>query len=252
VVTLGHAARNQAGIKVRQPLALAVVKPRSEAEINGLWSLADQIRDELNVHELEITLDEFDLVDYRIDAVPSQVGKKYKALFPAIREALSKLDWRAALAAAEKVRAGEPLRLTVHDQGVTLLPEDVQVQTTVREGFAVAEDGGYMVSLWTLMREDLKREGLARDIVRRIQTMRKEAGFRIQDTITTWYQGSESLAPVFDEWGKYIRQETLSKRLLAKEPPKDAFVDSFELDGQPLTLGVRRSRARRGARREQR
>jgi len=244
VVALGHAARNQAGIKVRQPLALAIVKPRSKAEVDGLWQLVDQIRDELNVHEVEVTSDEYDLVDYRIDAVPSQVGKKYKALFPAIKEALAELDSLAALAAAERVRAGEALQLTVQGEEVTLTPEDVQVETVVGEDYALAEDGGYMVSLWTVMREDLRLEGLAREIVRRIQTMRKEAGFRIEDTITTWYQASESVEPVFRIWGKYIRQETLSKLLLAKAPPKDAYVEEYDLDGELVTLGVRRIKPR--------
>jgi isoleucyl-tRNA synthetase len=244
VVALGHSARNQAGVKVRQPLALAVVKPRSEAEVEGLWKLVDQIRDELNVHEVEITGDDSDLVDYQIQAVPSQVGKKYRERFPAIKEALAKLDMLEAMAAARKLRAGEALQLTVQGEEVTLAPEDVQVLTVAPEGHALAEDGGYMVSLWTLMREDLWLEGLAREIVRRIQTMRKEAGFRIEDSITTYYQASETLEPVFRTWGKYIRQETLSKRLLNKAPRKDAYAKTHDLDGESVTLGVRRIKPR--------
>jgi hypothetical protein len=74
--------------------------------------------------------------------------------------------------------------------------------------------------------------------------MRKEAGFRIEDSISTWYKVSESLQPVFRAWGGYIRQETLSKQLLSRTPPKDAYAQSHEIDGESVSLGVRRIKAR--------
>jgi isoleucyl-tRNA synthetase len=238
VVALGHAARNQAGIKVRQPLAAAIIRCRSDEEAQGLEQLAEQIRDELNVHDVRIASDDSELVEYRISAVPSLVGKKYKALFPAIKEALAKSD---AKAVAQSVRAGKALHLTVQGQDVTLMPEDLQVQTSAPEGYALAEEAGYMVALSTVIDLELRLEGAGREIVRRIQTMRKEAGFRIEDSITTWYQAATGLQPVFDTWGDYIKQETLSDRLVAQSPPKDAYVETHELDGETVTLGVRRS-----------
>ncbi|MBM4430748.1 MAG: class I tRNA ligase family protein, partial [Chloroflexi bacterium] len=240
LVALGHAARNQAGIKVRQPLALAIAKLRSPEEELGLWPLVEQMRDELNVRELVLTRDEYDLVEYVLSPVPSQVGKKYKALFPAIKEALAQMSGEQAEAAASELREGHSLQLPLQDETVTLSPEDVQVLTRPREGFALAEEAGYMVVVSTEIREDLRLEGLAREIVRRIQTMRKEAGFRIADTITTYYQCDDSLAPVFREWGKYIRQETLSRQLLRRAPPPGAFVQTHDLDGEAVTLGVHR------------
>ena len=238
VVALGRAARNQAGIKVRQPLAEALIKLRSADEAEGLQHLLDQVRDELNVKAVRLVSDESELVNYTVSAVPSTVGKKYKALFPAIKEKLAQMD---AAAIAAQVRAGEALQLTVQDQTVTLEPEDVQVHTEARPGYALAEEGGYIVAVNTEISEELRLEGLAREIVRRIQTMRKNACFRIEDTITTYYQASEGLLPVFSTWGKYIRQETLSTRLLDKAPPEDAYVEEHKLDGEPLTLGVRRT-----------
>jgi len=238
VVALGRAARNQAGIKVRQPLAEALIKLRSADEAEGLQHLLDQVRDELNVKAVRLVSDESELVNYTVSAVPSTVGKKYKALFPAIKEKLAQMD---AAAIAAQVRAGEALQLTVQEQTVTLEPEDVQVHTEARPGYALAEEGGYIVAVNTEISEELRLEGLAREIVRRIQTMRKNACFRIEDTITTYYQASEGLLPVFSTWGKYIRQETLSTRLLDKAPPEDAYVEEHKLDGEPLTLGVRRT-----------
>jgi isoleucyl-tRNA synthetase len=235
---IGHAARNQAAVKVRQPLPLAVVKPRSPAEAEGLERLAEQIRDELNVKEIRVVADESDVVDYHVSAIPSQVGKKYKDLFPAIKAMLSSLD---PAEVAAKVRDGQPVHLAVQGQEVTLEAADIQVQTAARAGFALAEDGGYCVAVCTEISEELRQEGLAREIVRRIQTMRKDAGFRIEDTIETYYQASPTLAPVLESWADYIQQETLSTRLLNASPPADAYVEAHELDSESLTLAVRRN-----------
>jgi isoleucyl-tRNA synthetase len=236
---IGHAARNQAAVKVRQPLPLAVVKPRSPAEAEGLLRLAEQIRDELNVKEIKVVADESDFVDYSVSAIPSQVGRRYKALFPAIKATLAGLD---PAQVAAKVREGQPLHLTVEGQEVTLEPADIQVQTAPRAGFAKAEEGGYCVAICTEISAELRQEGLAREIVRRIQTMRKDADFRIEDTITTYYQATASVAAVLESWAEYIRQETLSTRLVAGAPPADAHVETHDLDGESLTLGVRRDK----------
>ena len=244
VVALGHAARNQAGIKVRQPLAYAVVKPHDKAERDGLERLSTQIRDELNVYEVVVTDEESDLVSYRLRAVPSRVGKKFKSLLPAIQGALEDLSDQDRWAAVTKLRAGEPIQLTVQVLDVTLDPEDVEILAVPWDHTALAKDARYMVALSTQIDELLQVEGLAREVVRRIQTMRKEAGFRIEDTITTWYQAPETMESVFTTWGKYIRQETLSRQLLGRTPPQDAFVQTFQLEGQSVTLGVRRPRRR--------
>jgi isoleucyl-tRNA synthetase len=238
VVALGHAARNQAGIKVRQPLSLAVIKPRSGEEVAGLEALEEQIRDELNVAEVAITCEEAHIVDYRLRAVGRSVGAKFKSLLPAIRGALEDLEGEQARDAVARLREGKSIQLTAQVLDVTLEPEDVTVTVVAREGRSLAEDAGYMVALTTEIDEKLRLEGLAREIVRRIQTMRKEADFRIEDTIHTWYQASDSLAPVFKTWRKYIREETLSKQLRKGKPPVDAFVQTFDLDGESLTLGV--------------
>lgn len=238
VVALGHAARNEAGIKVRQPLAEALVKPRTTEEAAGLQRLLDQVRDELNVKQARVVTDEAELVTYHVSAIPSAVGKKYKTLFPAIKQALTQID---ASAAAAALRKGEPLQLSVQDQQVELTSEDLQVKIEARPGFSLAEEGGYMAAIDTQISTELRQEGVAREIVRRIQTMRKDAGFRIEDSITTYYQASASLLPVFQAWGKYIQQETLSSTLLAQAPAEGAHVEAHDLDGEALTLGVKRN-----------
>jgi isoleucyl-tRNA synthetase len=86
----------------------------------------------------------------------------------------------------------------------------------------------------------LKAEGLAREVVRRVQTMRKDADFNIEDRITTWYAVEGELADVVVEWGDYIRAETLSAKLVASEPPVDAYIETHKIEGTSITLGVKR------------
>jgi len=239
VVALGHAARNEAGVKVRQPLAEALVKLRTTAEADGLLRLLDQVRDELNVKNVRVVSDEAEMVNYTISALPSQVGKKYKALFPAIKQALLQLEPAAAVA---QLRRGQALRLFVQDQEVLLEPQDVQIKAEPRAGFAFAQDGEYMAAVATAISAELRQEGLAREIVRRIQAMRKDAGFRIEDPIVTYYRAGGALESVFLDWGTYIQQETLSTQLAPGAFPPDAFVQEQDIDGQALLLALRRNR----------
>ena len=93
----------------------------------------------------------------------------------------------------------------------------------------------------TTIPEELKREGLARELVRRIQIMRKDAGFRIEEYITTCYQAEGALEQVMADYGTYIKGETLSTELVAAEPPPEAYLQSFQIEGERITLGVRRN-----------
>jgi isoleucyl-tRNA synthetase len=235
LVSLGHGARNRAGIKLRQPLAQALFKVRAESEIESLQRLRDQMLDELNVKELIFLEDAARVVNYHITPVASLLGKKYGALFPKIRSALAELD-HAEL--ARRVWAGESVALEVEGQTVNLRPEELEVRTEAKEGYAVAEEAGYLVAINTTLDEELIQEGLARELVRRIQTMRKEAGFRIEDRITTYYQAGPVLRGVLEALGQYIKGETLSTELIEGELPDGAYVQTFEIEGEEITLGL--------------
>jgi isoleucyl-tRNA synthetase len=235
LVSLGHGARNRAGIKLRQPLAQALFQVRSESEAESLHRLADQVLDELNVKELVLLEDAGQVVDYHVTPVSRLLGSKYGALFPRIRAALAKLD-RAEL--ARHVQAGESVALEIEGQIVDLLPEELEVRTEAKEGYAVAEEAGYLAAVSTTLDEDLIQEGLARELVRRIQTMRKEAGFRIEDRITTYYQAGPTLWEVMETLGQYIKGETLSTKLIEGEPPAEAHAQTFEIEGEEITLGL--------------
>jgi isoleucyl-tRNA synthetase len=142
---------------------------------------------------------------------------------------------------SRRLRAGESVELEVEGQKVTLAPEEVDVWSRPREGYTVAEENGYVVAISTALTDELVREGLAREVVRRIQTMRKDADFRIEDTIQAWYEASPELEKVFGTWGDYIKQETLCTALLAGQAPEPGFAAAQDIDEHKLTLCLLRN-----------
>ncbi len=234
VSSLGRSARSTSGVKLRQPLAKAVVVV-GQAERERLERLADLVVDELNVKALDFATRTADLVQYEIGLLPNVLGKKHGPLFPRLRAAVASLD---ADALALAFQSGRPVEVNVDGQAVTLLPEEVEVRFAPREGYAVAEERGLIVGVDVVITLQLEAEGLARDVVRRIQNARKEAGFDISDRIATSYQAGPRLKAVLAAHADYIAAETLSTFLSEGEPPDGAYVEELELAGEPLKLGL--------------
>ena len=232
VVTLGHATRSTANLKVRQPLAraVAVVAPDQR---EGLLRLRELVAEELNVKAVELAANEGELITYKLLPNNKLLGPKFGALFPRIRAALAEVDPVEAVAT---LRAGQPLTLTVEGQAVALLAEDVIVNPLPRVGFAVAAEGAVVVALDTNLTPELRAEGLAREVVRRIQDLRKGGGFEIADRIVTYYTSSPGLSDAIVGYASYIKAETLSVDLRSGEPPSEASTATDQFDGETLTL----------------
>jgi isoleucyl-tRNA synthetase len=162
------------------------------------------------------------------------LGKKYGAGVAAIRGGLAEMD---AAAIVEATRRGQGLEVA----GFTLEPEDILLDAQDAEGFAAAVEAGYAVAIDTEISAELADEGLAREIVRRVQDMRRDAGFDLADRITTYYGGGEDVARVMGSFGDYIRAETLSTELVAGAAPADAHTSEHNLEGTKVTLGVRKN-----------
>jgi isoleucyl-tRNA synthetase len=143
-----------------------------------------------------------------------------------------------AAGAAQAVLAGEPVRLDLDGETVELAPEDILVQSEPTPGLAVAADRLATVAVDTHLTAELRAEGLAREVVRRVQAMRKEAGFNLDDRIRTTYAASGELAEVIAAWAGYLCAETLTVELFAGEPPEDAFVQDHTVEGAAVRLGV--------------
>ena len=229
--SLGRAARGNAGIKVRQPLERALVKLRTPEESELLAQVVSQVKDELNVKELAPLADEAEVVEFDVQPNMQLLGPKYGKETSAVAAALAGTD---ATEVSRLVGLGE----TVIVGGYSLEPDEVRIIRTNREGFAVAWDGAYTVAVTTGVSPELALEGLARELVHRIQNMRRSAGFDIADYIVTYYQGDARLKEVMAVHADYIRQETLSRRLIGKPPSADAYAETHTVDGLEATLGV--------------
>ncbi|MGC9522011.1 MAG: isoleucine--tRNA ligase [Anaerolineae bacterium] len=235
--TLGHSIRSSNGLKVRQPLAEALIAtdPRHRAE---LTQLLDLLADELNVKDVTFVEEEGELVAYRLLPVNRVLGPKYGRRFPLVRKALDEID---AAQAVEKINADESLELTLEDGSeVTLAPDEVLVQTHAREGFGVAGEGGLVVALDTTITPELEQEGLAREIVRRVQELRKQADYDLTDRVRVEYKAEGSLAEAIKSHGEAIKDEVLADTLEAVDAPSGDEVLEDDVDGLAVTLAVQR------------
>ena len=234
VCSLGRAARAKAQIKVRQPVAQVLAKPRTDEEAAALRKNANLVTEELNARELVLLEDETAVVAYDVKPNLPVLGKKYGAEVAAIRAGL------AALAPAEVAEAVRRSR-NVTVAGKELEPEDILLQAQDTEGFAAAQEAGYTVAVSTTITAELADEGLARELVRRIQDMRREAGFELADRITTWVAGDADVTRVVASHGEYIRGETLTTELVGGEPPAGVFRAEPDFEGTKVVLGVRKN-----------
>jgi len=169
--SLGRAARAKAGVKVRQPLARALVKVRSAGEKEDLQKLTYQILDELNVKE--------------VDFIDSEEGSD-------------------------------------------------------RPGYVAAIEGDNWVAVATELSPELEAEGIAREVVRRLQTMRRSAGLDIADHIVTYYDGADSIQLVMNKFTEYIKQETLTRELISSVPPDGSYTEKFRISNHEILLGIKK------------
>ena len=206
VVALGRAARAGSGHRVRQPLSRLLVRVPDDNAAQAVTSAQEQILEELNVKALEFIARDAQLVSYRIKPNLPRLGKRHGKLIPAIRTALEKADG-AAIAA--HVAQGQSFPLPVDGKELTFEPEDVLIETGSAEGYASAEEGGFLAALDTRLDEALVREGLARELVRTVQDARKQADLHISDRIRLAIAGSPGVEAALGEYREFITAEAL-------------------------------------------
>jgi len=239
IAALGRSARSASNVKLRQPLARALVFAGEQAV--RLGALADLVTDELNVKSLEFVREEAALVEYEIGLLPNLLGPKYGKRFPLLRRSVAAAD-PATL--AKRLRAGQSVLVDLGDgeSPAELLPEEAEVRSRGREGFAVAEGKGLVVAVDVTLTAELAGEGLARDLVRRVQAMRKEAGLELSDRILLFCDCGADLAATLAEWSGYVQAETLSRDLIFGSLPDGLNrSESVRLEGQDVALGLRKA-----------
>jgi len=235
LASLGHAARNSENLKVRQPLSEAAFVVGNLDEQSVVEDYADLLKDELNVKQVSLLGSASEAVCFSLNPLPKQLGQRFKALFPKVRKALMDLP---ADQSARKLLDGETLTISVEDERYQVMPDEVEVRAEAKEGYAVASEGAYLAALVTELSPELIKEGLVREFVRRVQSLRKEADFDIADRIILYYTASKGLCEAIAEFEAYIREETLAIELITGQNPEGLPFLQDEFDDESLRISI--------------
>jgi isoleucyl-tRNA synthetase len=195
------------GVRTRQPLSRLLVRAPDDASAKALAVLADLILEELNDKAIEFIARDAGLVSYRIKPNLPVLGRRYGKLIPQIKKALDEADGAAIAAATAR---GDEFSIVVVGDELKLCSDDVLIETSSAEGYACAEDAGYLAALDTSLNEDLLAEGIAREIVRSVQDARKQAGLEVSDRIRLGVSGSDDVATAIAAHRDYLMNETLA------------------------------------------
>ncbi len=230
LVALGRACRNTANIKNRQPVAQMYVK----ADFTLPDFYEDIVKDELNVKEITFTSDVRAYTSYNFKPQLKTVGPKYGKLVGGIRAALSSIDGNEAM---DEVNETGELVLTVNGEKVTLSRDDLLIENAQVEGFVSESSGTTTVVLDTNLSEELLTEGFVREIISKVQTMRKEADFEVMDQIRLTYEGTEKAEQILESHADEIGHETLAREVVKATP--EGYVKDWKINGEQMTLGVK-------------
>ncbi|MDR1801566.1 MAG: isoleucine--tRNA ligase [Lachnospiraceae bacterium] len=230
LVTMGRACRNKAAIKNRQPISKMLVK--ADFSLSDFY--ADIVKDELNIKELDFVDDAEGYISYGFKPQLKTLGPKFGKLLGAISASLKDIDGNIAM--AELNRTGE-LALNVDGEKIVLSRDDLLIDEIQTEGYAAETEGRITVALVTTLTDELLEEGFVREIISKVQTMRKEADFEVMDKIAITYSGTEKSERIFEKNKAEIMAETLAEITSKGEP--QGYVKDWNLNGEHVKLGVR-------------
>ena len=231
--SMGRAARSRAGVKVRQPLQHLYVHTRSVSEIDMLPLIEDQILDELNIKQITPVTDAAEIVSFRIQPNLPILGPKYGRQIGEIRTALDQSD---PIEIRNLVEAGKNVSLGEFE----LDPEDILISATELDGVSSVTDSGYAVGISSEISPELIQEGVARELVHRIQNMRKEAGFDISDHINLSISGSREITEIAETHISYVTEETLSVGSISATHSQETYDEEHEIDGEKIQISINR------------
>ncbi|MHA2078884.1 MAG: isoleucine--tRNA ligase [Candidatus Thorarchaeota archaeon] len=229
LVSLGHAARNKANRKLRQPLSEIAFAVGLDKERDVIRRYTDLIRSELNVKSVRLLDVTAEVVSYQLKPLPKQLGQKYGSLFPKVRDAILSLDPRTA---SNQLQAGKSVEVSVNGDKLDILPEEVEVIVEAKEGFSTASEGSYLAALTTELTHELVLEGLAREFVRRVQNLRKS------DRIEVQYSSSKLMAEAVEFHDTYISEETLADSLKQVKKPSGDFQEKYTFGEEKLVVAI--------------
>ena len=230
IVVLGRSARNTANIKNRQPLSIMYVK--ADHELDSFY--VDIIRDELNLKEVRFADNVSDFVAYKFKPQLKTLGPKYGKNLGEIRNNLSALDGHKAMAELEET--GE-LKMTISTGEIALSKDDLLIETEQKEGFCTLTSNGVTVAMDTALTEELINEGFVREIISKLQTMRKDSGFEVMDHIIVTIDTDEKLAAVIDANKAQISTDVLANEITCA--PNDG--KEWDINGVKAVISVKKA-----------
>ncbi len=231
VVQLGRAARNAASLKVRQPLSRCLVKGKRLSD-----EIAQLIRNELNVKAVEFVDDASAFTTYNLKPQMRTLGKKYGKLLGKIGEHLKTLDGNEVVATFER---GETLKFELDGTPIELEKDDVLTSLTQKPGFEAQSEGDYTVVLDTNLTPELIDEGFLREVISKVQTMRKDADFEVTDRIALSYQTSERLSAVIEKGKEDLMRAVLALSVENRPAADGEIVREQNINGEKATLGIK-------------
>ena len=229
IVVLGRAARNTANIKNRQPIGTMYIK--AEKEMGQFYT--DIIADELNVKEVKFANDVESFISYSFKPQLRTVGPKYGKLLNGIRTALAEINGTKAM---NELRSTGLLTLDINGNKVELSEEDLLIETAQTEGYVTEADGDISVVLDTNLTPELIEEGFVREIVSKVQTMRKEAGFEVMDKIHIYAKDNDKILELMKNHKEEIMSEVLAEDMTLGTT--DGYVKEWNINKEPVVLGV--------------
>lgn len=228
IVKLGRSARNSANIKNRQPLSKMLIS------IDTIPSYyADIIKEELNVKEIELGADMSEYVNFEIKPNLPILGKEYGKLIPRIKQEISKKD---QMELANKVKSGQVQYIEIEDTQIELNTENLLITMQGKEGFAFSGEGEIGVVLDTHISPELKEEGYVREILSKVQNMRKDKGFEVLDHIQLYIAGNTMLEEIIKKNERLIKHDTLSLGIIYEEDRQDYI--QMNINGENLKIDV--------------
>ena len=231
VVILGRAARNEANIKNRQPLSKLFIQ--TDNKINADY--VNIILEELNIKDVELTKDASGFISYNFKPQMRTMGPKYGKLMRPIFDEIAKMDGAEVM---ETLNSDKPICLNVQGTDVEVFKDDVLIDTQQKDGFVSASDAGFTVVLDTNLTDELIGEGFVREIISKIQTMRKDSGFEVTDRISVVFGGSEKIAKIFAANDAEIKSQTLADSIDAGDA-KDG--KNWNVNGEKVDIAIQKA-----------
>ena len=234
IVSLSRSARNKANIKIRQPLselALFADKNIQDIALNN----ENEILEELNIKSLKLVKNESELVQYSVKPNFPVMGQKYGKEVSRITSYLSKVDNDKII---HYIRSDKPVVIKGDDGALEILPEELILEEIPLNSYGISSGKNIIVGVYTKISKELKQEGMVRDLIRKVQNLRKDSGLKVEDRIEIGILGSKELNAAVQSHESYFMNEVLGVKLDMKSAASLTFNDSIKIDGKKITIGI--------------